>query len=190
MMYCPLSFIQKSFALLRFSLGSVGGDKGGVRVSVRGEAGEDFALGTGEGLVGVDLWASGWGRLLRHRGLPPRHRRRVFGAVVPRLREGRLCETVRDRCGSVACGGGGSSVSAVRVSSCHGRRGWRCVMFKLHRLFSHFAVTRPSVREPEEHNRKLLITHCVRAKLHGLSSEAQSNNTLWQGPCSSLQQSL
>lgn len=125
MMYCPLSFVHKSFALLRISLCRVGGDKGGVRVSVRRAVGEDFTLGTGEGLVGVDLWASGWGRLLRRRGLPPRPRRRLAVAVVLRVREGSLCETVRDRCGSVVHGGRGSSVSAVRVGSYHGRRGWR-----------------------------------------------------------------
>lgn len=122
MMYCPLSFVHKSFALLRF-LCRVGGDKGGVRVSVRRAVG-DFALGSSEGLVGVDLWASGWGRLLQRRGLPPGPRRRLGVAVVLGLRERRLSETVRDRCGSVVHGGRGSSVSAVRVGSCHGRRGW------------------------------------------------------------------
>lgn len=123
MMYCPLSFVHKSFALLRISLCRVGGDKGGVRVSVRRAVGEDFTLGTGEGLVGVDLWAFGWGRLLQRRGLPPRPRRRL--AVVLGMREGRLCEAVRERCGPVVGDGRGSSVSAVRVGSCHGRRGWR-----------------------------------------------------------------
>lgn len=126
MMYCPLSFVHKSFALLRISLCRVGGDEGGVRVSVGRAVGEDFALGTGECLVGVDLWASGWGRLLQGRGLPPRVRRRLGEAVVLGLRKGRLCETARDRRGSVVHGGSGSSVSAaVRVGSCDGRRGWR-----------------------------------------------------------------
>lgn len=88
--------------------------------------GEDFALGTGERLVGVDLWASGWGSLLQSRGLPPRVRRGVGGAVVLGLREGRLGEAARDRRGSVVHGGSGSSVSAaVRVASCDGRRGRR-----------------------------------------------------------------
>lgn len=61
-MHCPLSFVHKSFALLRISLWRVGGEGGGVRIIV----GEDLALGTSERLVGVterggDLWASGWG---------------------------------------------------------------------------------------------------------------------------------
>lgn len=65
MLHCPLSFVHKSFALFRISLSRVGGEKGGVGVSVRRAVGEVFALGrTGEGLVGVDLWVSGWERLL------------------------------------------------------------------------------------------------------------------------------
>lgn len=166
-MYCPLSFVHKSFALLRISLCRVGGGKGGVRVSVRRAVGEDLTLGTGEGLVGVELWASGRGRLLQRRGLPPRSRWRLDVALVPRLREGRLWQTVRDRCGSVVHGGRSSSVSAVGVGSCHGRRGWCWVMFKLHWLFSHFTVTGPPVREPvEKHNRKLLITQRGSADYH------------------------
>lgn len=50
-------------------------------------------------------------------------------------------------------------------------------MFKLCRLFSHFTVTGP-VREPEEHNRELLITRHAGARQHELSSAALSNNTL------------
>lgn len=118
MLHCPLSFVHKSFALLRFSLCRVGGYKGGVRVNVKRAVGEDFTLGTGEGLVGVDLWASGWGRLLQRRRLAPGPRWRLNVAVVVRL-----CETVRNRCGSVVHGGRGSSLSAFRVGSCHGRRG-------------------------------------------------------------------
>lgn len=152
--------------------------------------GEDFTLGTREGFVGVDLWASEWGRLLQRIGRPPWPRGWFTVAVVLRLWEGRLCETMRDRCGSVVHRGRGRSVSALRVGSYHGRKGWRRVVFKLHRLFSNFTVTGSSVREPEEHNRKLLITHCSTARQHGLSSAAQSNNTLWQRPCSSLQQPL
>lgn len=112
MMYCPLSFVHKSFALLRISLCSVGGGRGGVRRAV----GEDFALGTS-----VDLWASGW--VLQHRGLPPQPRWSL--GVALGLRSNRLCDTVGDKCGSVVHGSWGSSVSAVRVGSCHGRRGWR-----------------------------------------------------------------
>ena len=156
MMYCPLSFVHKSFARLRISLCRVGGDKGGVTISGRRAAGVDFTLRTGGGLVG--LWASLSGRLLQHRGFPPRSRWRLVVAVVPGLRESTLSDTVWERCGSVVLGGRSSSVSAVRVGSCHGRRGWRWVMFKLLRLFSDFTVTGPSVREAEEHNRKLLIT--------------------------------
>lgn len=39
-------------------------------------------------------------------------------------------------------------------------------MLKLHRLFSHFTVAGPSVREPEEHNRKLLITQRGNTNYH------------------------
>lgn len=184
-MYYPLSFVHEAFALLRIPLCRVGGDRGGVRVSVRRAVGESFTLGTGEGLVGDDLWAFGWGGLRSRlrRGLLLGPRRRLCVAVVLRL-----CETVGDR--SVVHGG--SSVSVVRVGSgVHGRRRWCWVMFKLHRLLSHFTVTGPSVREPEQHNRKLLITHCSTARQRGLSSAAQSNNTVWQQrPCSSLQQPL
>lgn len=124
-MYCPLSFVHKSFALLRISFHRVGGDKGGVRLSVRRAVGEDFTLGTGEGLVRSNPWASGRGRLLKRRGFPPRSRLQLAVTQVSRLREARLREAVRDRCGSVVQGGRSSSVSAVRVGSCHGRRGWR-----------------------------------------------------------------
>lgn len=110
--------------------------------------GEDFTLGTGEGFVGVDLWASEWGRLLQRIGRPPWPRGWFAVAVVLRLWEGRLCETMRDRCGSVVHRGRGRSVSALRVGSYHGRKGWRRVVFKLHRLFSNFTVTGSSVREP------------------------------------------
>ena len=149
--------------------------------------GESSALGTGEGLVGFDLWAFVWrGRLwsgLRSGLLLGPRRRRLCVAVVLRL-----CETVGD--GSVVHGG--RSVSAVGVGSRgHGRRRWGRVMFKLHRFLSHFTVAGPSVREPEQHNRKLLITHCSTARRRGLSSAAQSNNTVWQQrPCSSLRQPL
>lgn len=148
-MHCPLSSVHKSFALFRISLWRVGGDKGGDRVTFRRA---DFPLGTSKGLVRFCLWASGWGR---HRGLPPRSRWCLRIAVVLRLRDGELWETMRNVCGSVVQSCRSSSLYAVRVGSCHGRRGWP--MLKLHRLFSHFTVTRLSVKEPEIHNRKLLI---------------------------------
>ena len=157
MMYCPLSFVHKSFALLRISPCRVGGDKGGVRINVRRTVGEDFTLRTGERLVRGDLCAYGRRWLLKSRGFPPWSGRRLVVTVVPRLSEGRLCQTARDRCGSVVHSSKSSSVSAVRVGSCQGRRGWHCVTFKLHWFFSHFTVTGPSVSEPEEQNRKLLI---------------------------------
>lgn len=169
MLRCPLSSVSSnrgSFGLLRFSLCRVGGDKGGVRADVRGAVGEGLTLGTGEGLMGVNLWAPGWGRLLRCRRLAPGPRRGLGADVV----------LVRSRRGSVVGGGRGSPVSALRVGSCHGWRGR--VVFKHHGLFSHFTVTERSVREPEEHNRKLLITNCAAAGQRRLSSAALSNNTL------------
>lgn len=163
MLHCPLSSVSSdhgSFGLLGFSLCRVGGDKGGVRADVSGAVGEGLTLGTGEGLMGVNPWAPGWGRLLRCRRLAPGHRLGLGAAVV----------LVRSRRGSVVGGGWGSPVSALRVGSCHGWRG-RVV-------FSHFTVAERSVREPEEHNRKLLITNCAAAGQRRLSSAALSNNTL------------
>lgn len=145
MMSCPLSFVHKPFALLTISLCREGGDRGGVRINVRRAEGEAFTLRTD-------------GVLMRCKRFPPRSRWQLGVAVLLRLREDRLCETVGGRCLSVVHGGRSSSVSAVRVGSCHGWRGWCRVVLKLHRLFSHFRIAVPSVREPEERNRKLLIT--------------------------------
>lgn len=109
MLHCPLSFVHRPFALLRVCRCRVGGDKGGVRVTARRASGEGFTLGTSDGLVGVDVWASERGRLLRRRGLAPGPGRGLCAAVVLGLRE-----AVRNRRGSVVHGG-----------SSRGRSGWR-----------------------------------------------------------------